>query len=407
MNHKVFISYSSENLNEATAVRRSLEDNGITCWMALRDVNPGDEFGNLIDDAIMCAPIVVVIFSKSAALSKWVNSEISVAYEENKVIIPYRIDTTPLKGNIRIMLNHKHWINAHPDYTSKLNDLVNAVSLHIGKDIKNSPIKNVSSQKEYNKKDNNHPKSKIKKIIFAIIAFIILAIFLFSIVKYFIHSPIGSNNNFNTKTQNSETARQDELSDKNIISYEENGKFGYKLKSPNKIIIAAQYDDAENFREGLACVKLDNKYGFIDKTGKEVIPFMYDKLRSFSDGIALVQLNSKYGYIDKTGKEVIPLTYDYIGGFGEGLAVAKTNNKFGYIDKTGKIIIPFKYSQAKGFCEGLASVKINNKCGYIDKTDNIIIPLIYDEAGGFHKGKAKVKLNGETFNIDKNGNKVL
>jgi hypothetical protein len=54
-------------------------------------------------------------------------------------------------------------------------------------------------------------------------------------------------------------------------------------------------------------VKLDNKWGYIDKSGKEIIPLRYDDGRIFMDGLAAVKLNNKWGFIDKTGKEVVPL----------------------------------------------------------------------------------------------------
>ena len=35
------------------------------------------------------------------------------------------------------------------------------------------------------------------------------------------------------------------------------------------------YDSAYDFHDGLAGVCLDGKWGFIDKTGREVTPFKY------------------------------------------------------------------------------------------------------------------------------------
>ncbi len=43
-------------------------------------------------------------------------------------------------------------------------------------------------------------------------------------------------------------------------------------------------------------------------------------LRSFQEGLALIELNDKYGFIDKTGNVVIPLQFDYAHDFSEGLA---------------------------------------------------------------------------------------
>ena len=103
------------------------------------------------------------------------------------------------------------------------------------------------------------------------------------------------------------------------------------------------------YYEGLAMVRLDKKYGFIDKTGKEVIPIKYDNAWGFSEGLANVRLNNKWGFIDKTGKEVIPIKYNYADRFSEGLALVILDKKYGFIDKTGKEVTPIKYDNARVF----------------------------------------------------------
>jgi hypothetical protein len=44
--------------------------------------------------------------------------------------------------------------------------------------------------------------------------------------------------------------------------------------------------------------------GFIDKTGKIVIPLIYDNTFEFKEGYGPVGIKNKYGYIDKTGKQI-------------------------------------------------------------------------------------------------------
>src|SRR6185436_13140735 len=53
----------------------------------------------------------------------------------------------------------------------------------------------------------------------------------------------------------------------------ESGKYGFK--KDNRIIIAPKYDSAYNFEDHLARVKLNNKWGYIDETGKETIPIKF------------------------------------------------------------------------------------------------------------------------------------
>lgn len=52
--------------------------------------------------------------------------------------------------------------------------------------------------------------------------------------------------------------------------------------------IAPKYEDAGTFNNGLAPVKQNGKWGYIDETGKTVIPFQYDIAGLFSEGFALV-----------------------------------------------------------------------------------------------------------------------
>lgn len=55
------------------------------------------------------------------------------------------------------------------------------------------------------------------------------------------------------------------------------------------LVIPFEYDDAGDFSEGLACVKKDDKWGFIDTSGTLVIPCEYDAAGDFSEGLASVK----------------------------------------------------------------------------------------------------------------------
>ena len=184
-----------------------------------------------------------------------------------------------------------------------------------------------------------------------------------------------------------------------------NGKWGFIDKS-GTLVIPARYDGAGDFSEGLAWVKINGKNGFIDKSGTLVIPARYDGACYFSEGLAGVKVNGKLGFIDKSGTLVIPARYDDAWDFSEGLAMVNINGKWGFIDKSGTLVIPTRYDDALNFHEGLAGVKINGKYGFIDKSGTLVIPARYDGVYGFKNGKAKVELNGREFYIDKDGNEL-
>jgi len=141
-----------------------------------------------------------------------------------------------------------------------------------------------------------------------------------------------------------------------------------------------------------------NRFGVIDKSGKEIIStkyefIRYDKLLAkknnksniFFRGYACAKLNGKWGIIDSTGQEIIPFIFDDIkeddGYFHDNLVAVKYNGKWGFIDKNGKEIIPFKYDYASRFCNGIATVEIfqknrRDKLFYLINKNGMVIKTI-------------------------------
>ncbi len=69
MAHDVFISYAEEDKQVAEQVCRTLEKEGVRCWMAPRDVKVGDDYEEAILDAIASSPLLVLILSKHSNAS--------------------------------------------------------------------------------------------------------------------------------------------------------------------------------------------------------------------------------------------------------------------------------------------------------------------------------------------------
>ena len=89
--------------------------------------------------------------------------------------------------------------------------------------------------------------------------------------------------------------------------------------------IAPQYEDARSFYSGLAAVKRDGKWGYIDEDNNVVIDFQYDVAYDFNEGYAIVGFRKSdgedvdggyaiynLGFVDKAGQ----LTYLY-GEYGD------------------------------------------------------------------------------------------
>ncbi len=72
------------------------------------------------------------------------------------------------------------------------------------------------------------------------------------------------------------------------------------------MVIPCRWEDAGNFREGLAAVRdEDDKWGYIDKTGRVVIPCQWERAWDFSKGLARVKdEDGNWHKIDKTGQVI-------------------------------------------------------------------------------------------------------
>lgn len=69
---------------------------------------------------------------------------------------------------------------------------------------------------------------------------------------------------------------------------------------------AGPFEDARPFEKGgLAAVKNDGKWGFVDKEGVVVIDYKFEDALSFGGTIAPVKVKDKWGFIDKKGNLVI------------------------------------------------------------------------------------------------------
>lgn len=156
MAHDVFISYSSNNNQIAQAVCHALEEAKIRCWIAPRNIRPGADYADCIDSAIHSCKVFILIFSESAQLSKWVKSELNIAFDSNKTIIPFRIDPTSLHGAMRLILNDKHWLDAFPEPSKKFAELTNIVSNILSSPDSFTPESVSSATTQIKQKDNTN-----------------------------------------------------------------------------------------------------------------------------------------------------------------------------------------------------------------------------------------------------------
>ena len=135
----VFLSHSSKDKPIADKVCQFLEEKGLSCWIAPRNIVPGSDWAASISTAITASKVFLLIYSENSAASSQVGRELSLAESKDDVfVVPYKVDETELSGSFEYYLTGAHWISANyakKDY--KLEELYNLVVGIIGRNVQN------------------------------------------------------------------------------------------------------------------------------------------------------------------------------------------------------------------------------------------------------------------------------
>lgn len=127
------------------------------------------------------------------------------------------------------------------------------------------------------------------------------------------------------------------------------GQWGF-LNRQGTYEIYPAFKDVRSFSDGLALVSNGKDSGFIDKTGALKIPVDYHHAEPFSEGLTVIRTpDDRYLYLDTTGKQAIPGTFPLASRFFHGLAHVKLSpdsqygrrGTYAYIDKTGKRVYEY------------------------------------------------------------------
>lgn len=177
-------------------------------------------------------------------------------------------------------------------------------------------------------------------------------------------------------------------SDSPIKVFQHEGDFYYILKkykkeylcNSNGHILSAKYDLIKTGNEGI-CIVYDGQYAVeydkinyydgvfyaITLDGKVKFSIKCQNLFAYKNGLATIKQNDKYGKVNLEGEIVIPPKYDYIGTFSYGLIAVCANNLWGYIDIHNNTVVDIKYDRADDFDEdGKAYVELDGYCSHIN-----------------------------------------
>ena len=148
-------------------------------------------------------------------------------------------------------------------------------------------------------------------------------------------------------------------------------------------MIAPQYEDADLFSDGLAPVKKNGKWGYINTDNKVVIPFQYDIAGVFQEGYAivgtLVDSEPVMEYNWETGESYATGEYWYTYELGFVDTTGKqTDFEYDYYDETGSHVDTLTWmttatTMSRGMCFHNGYISLN----YPESSDM----LLYDTTG--------------------------
>ena len=86
--YDVFLSYSSNDEQYARRIKQALEDSGLSCFMASKDIHAGQSFVDEVRNAVLNSREMCLLLSQDSIGSPWLQAEWAAAWVLEKRIVP-------------------------------------------------------------------------------------------------------------------------------------------------------------------------------------------------------------------------------------------------------------------------------------------------------------------------------
>lgn len=149
---------------------------------------------------------------------------------------------------------------------------------------------------------------------------------------------------------------------KDYATYQNNYDYGYIDKAGKR------YPGPLRISEGMKIITNSGMYGYADSLGNIIVNPTFDYGDLFTDGVARVRLGEKWGFIKKDGAYLCQPVYDFVYDYAEGMARVKIDGLIGFVDSTCNLVIAAQFQEISDFHNGLAQVSHDwIPIAYIDK----------------------------------------
>jgi hypothetical protein len=161
MTHDVFISYSAKDQKIIEGLSAYLEQNGIRCWIAYRDIPIGADWAEYIPPAIENCKTLIYVHSSSSNVSQEINKEIALCLKNHHPIIPFRIQDVDYSNAKAYHLQTINWIDAFPNPEKHFGELLTKIQ-NLFPEFKKEGVSGENKSAEIKKTDIKSDADDIK-----------------------------------------------------------------------------------------------------------------------------------------------------------------------------------------------------------------------------------------------------
>ena len=111
MPHQVFVSYATEGQGGSRAGLLGSRDRGVACWIAPRDIPPGQSYAAAIVGATHDARHFVLVLPRRANDSRHIENEVERAFSQHLAIHPLRVEPIQLNSELEYFLSRPQWFD--------------------------------------------------------------------------------------------------------------------------------------------------------------------------------------------------------------------------------------------------------------------------------------------------------
>ena len=169
-----------------------------------------------------------------------------------------------------------------------------------------------------------------------------------------------------------------------------------------QVLPPRRFQDVKPWSQGIAPVKIDGSWQYIDLQWNQIGTNNYDDADPFSNNRAAVLIGGKWGYIDPQGKLVIPC--DFNGKKLDNAERSRAGEELSYLAPNGT---PQLKEMNRYDYNGHVLVLINNKWSVIDQDGKTIIPATIDLIKWVAKDRVALLIDGHWGLYDDKYNAII